>query len=111
VTHEYTLLLGGTVLPGGGRPACEAIAWADGTILALGSEREIRALSRGDSTVLRAYAAFVAPLHGTLEIGVPADLAIHERDPRRGDPGPPRAVIRAGHVTEGELPVEPFARS
>jgi len=104
VTHEYTLLLGGTVLPGGGAPACGALAWAEGTVLALGSDAEVRAISRGDSAVLLATDAFVVPLNELLEVGMPADLAVLDADPRAGPPGTPRAVIRGGHVTEGRLP-------
>lgn len=99
MTHEYTLLLGATVLPGGGRPPCEAVAWAAGTVLALGTEAEILAISRGDSQILAFPGAFVVPDGGEpLDTGVPADLLVFEADPRAGDPGEPQAVIRAGHV-------------
>ena len=104
MTHEYTLLLGGTVLPGGGRAACGAVAWAWGTVLALGSDAEVRAISRGDSAVLLATRGFVVPLGEPIEVGAPADLAVLDRDPRAGPPGVPRAVIRGGHVVEGRLP-------
>jgi predicted amidohydrolase YtcJ len=103
MTHEYTLLLGATVLPGGGRAACEALAWAGGTILALGSDAEIRAISRGDSQVLEAAGAFVVPLSDPIEVGDPADLRVLGADPRLADPGEPLAVIRSGHVVEGRL--------
>jgi predicted amidohydrolase YtcJ len=106
VTHEYTLLLGATILPGAGRPPCEALAWAAGTILALGTEAEIQAISRGDSGVLTFPGAFVVPLEEPLDVGAAADLVVLERDPRLGDPGEPQAVIRGGHVvleeSEGE---------
>jgi predicted amidohydrolase YtcJ len=98
MTHEYTLLLGAIVLPGGGQPPCEALAWAAGTILALGTEAEIQAISRGDSVVLAFPGAFVAPLDEPLDVGTAADLLVYERDPRQGDPGEPQAVIRGGHV-------------
>jgi hypothetical protein len=105
MTHEYTLLLGATILPGGGAPACEALAWAAGTILALGSEAEIRAISRGDSYVMEATGRFVVPLGATLEVGDPADLVVLAVDPRRGGIGAAGrdrvAVIRGGHVVEG----------
>lgn len=38
VTHEYTLLVGGTIVPGDGAPDATAIAWAAGVILALGTD-------------------------------------------------------------------------
>jgi hypothetical protein len=116
MTHEYTLLVGATVLPGGATPPCRALAWAAGTILALGTEAEIRAMSRGDSHVMALPGRFVAPLGEPLEIGGPADLLVLATDPRlRGvepgaggeewaQSGPRRvAVIRGGHVVEGSV--------
>jgi predicted amidohydrolase YtcJ len=107
VTHEYTLLLGATVLPGGGRAACEAIAWAHGIVLALGSDAEVRAISRGDSRVLEYPGAFVVPLAAPLEVGGPADLAVLARDPRAGGDGAERdpiAVLRAGRPSPTSAP-------
>ena len=98
MTHEYTLLLGATVLPGGGEPACEALAWAAGTILALGTEAEIAAISRGDSHVMTFPGAFVVSLEETLDVGGAADLAVYDTDPRQGAPGSPVAILRGGHV-------------
>ena len=100
MTHEYTLLLGATVLPGGDAPPCEALAWASGTILALGSEADIRAISRGDSQVLAFTGRFVVPMGEPLEVGSPADLLVLAEDPRRGDGPGPIARIRGGHVQE-----------
>jgi hypothetical protein len=107
VTHEYTLLVGATVIPGGGLPDCEAVAWAQGVILALGSDAEVRAISRGDSAVLDARGAFAVALDAPLEVGSPADLLLLRADPRLGDPGEPLAVIRSGHVVEGRLGPRP----
>jgi hypothetical protein len=102
VTHEYTLLLGATVLPGGDAAPCEAVAWAAGTILALGSEAEIRAISRGDSHVMAFPGRYVLPLGDTLEVGSPADLLVLADAPRTGgEAGRPVVVIRGGHVVEG----------
>ena len=103
MTHEYTLLVGATVIPGGGDPDRAALAWAMGTILALGSEAEVRAISRGDSVVLDAAGGFVVPLAGPLEVGSPADLAVLRSDPRLGAAGEPLAVVRGGHVVAGRL--------
>ena len=104
MTHLYTLLLGGTVLaPSAEEPVCEAIAWAEGTILAFGSEADVRALSRGDSHVLRADGSFVVGDAGPLEIGGPADLIVYRSDPRQGRPGSPAARVRAGRIVEGHL--------
>ena len=107
MTHAYTLLLGATILPGGGATACQAIAWAADTILIVGSEAEVRAISRGDSHVLALPGRFVVPLEDPLEAGGPADLLVLAADPRLGEPGPPVAVIRGG-VVEGGAP--PLAR-
>jgi predicted amidohydrolase YtcJ len=102
VTHEYTLLFGATVLPGGGEPACEALAWAAGTILALGTEAEIQAVSRGDSHVMTFPGTFVVPLEALLEVGGAADLVVYEQDPRQGHTGDPVAILRAGHIVVEE---------
>ena len=121
MTHEYTLLVGGTILPGRAQPPVSAMAWADGTVIALGTDAEIRALSRGDSAILRLGGAFVVPVDPAgnvswppavaLEIGGPADLAILDADPRDANQPPrPLAVIRGGHGTEGGLPSSPGAR-
>lgn len=104
MTHEYTILTGATILPGGNRAPCEAIAWAHGTVLALGSEAEVRAISRGDSQFLAYPGAFVEPLGELLEPGGPADLVVLAADPRSGvGAGTPIAVIRGGHAG-GETP-------
>lgn len=116
MTHEYTLLLGGTVLAGEDPEPATAIAWAAGTVLALGSDDEIRSISRGDSMFVPLRGAFVVPLgpdadeppwppQGTLEIGAPADMAILAGDPRAsGPPAPVLAVLRGGHAVRGRLP-------
>ncbi|MDQ1324127.1 MAG: hypothetical protein QG587_1463, partial [Chloroflexota bacterium] len=119
MTHEYTLLLGGTVITGGSGPDAEAIAWAADTVLALGSEMEVRSISRGDSHVVRIPGRFVVPLapganltwptDATLEIGGPADLAVLAGDPRvatsmegaSSQSVEVVAIVRAGRVETG----------
>lgn len=121
MTHEYTLLLGGTVITGRSGPDVAAIAWAADTILALGTEMEVRSISRGDSHVVRIPGRFVVPLaagaggawptgawpaDATLELGGPADLAVLDGDPRvaaAGGSGPAHvvAIVRAGRVETG----------
>ena len=123
MTHEYTLLIGGTVLSGGDAPAATAIAWAGDTVLAVGSDETVWAISRGDSHAFELGGAFVVPLGsgadddaawpsaGTLEIGGRADLAVLDGDPRVGVSGglgasPIRtlALVRGGRVVAGILP-------
>ena len=121
MTHEYTLLIGGTILTGPGHPPVTSMAWAGGTVIALGTEAEMRGISRGDSAVLQLGGAFVVPIDqagvvswppaSALEIGGPADLAILDDDPRDAHgPLAPVALIRGGHVTEGNLPSSPGPR-
>jgi predicted amidohydrolase YtcJ len=119
VTHEYTILVGGIVIPGGSAPDASAIAWAADTVLAVGTDAEVRSISRGDSHFVELVGATVIPLNtdggvrwpadATLEVGCTADLAILRADPRLApkDTGAqlqPLAVIRAGRVVAGALP-------
>jgi hypothetical protein len=65
VTHEYVIALSGRIL--GSRadtdgPPPTAIAWAADRVLAVGSDTEVRAVSRGDSTFLDLRGCAVTPL-------------------------------------------------
>ncbi|HEY6014244.1 MAG TPA: hypothetical protein VIU37_09555 [Candidatus Limnocylindrales bacterium] len=117
MTHRYTILTGGLVLPSVQDAAVTAIAWAGDTVIALGSDEAMRGLSRGDSWFVDLEGATVVPLADgdpawpvatTLEIGGRADLAILATDPRLPHPadlGPSFiAVVRAGRVVAGRLP-------
>ncbi len=116
VTHEYTVLTGGRVVTGVRAGDATAIAWAGETVLAIGADAEVRAISRGDSHFVDLDGATVIPLapgaepawptDATLEVGGPADLAVLDSDPQEG-PLSARAVIRAGRVTAGSLPGAP----
>jgi predicted amidohydrolase YtcJ len=112
MTHEYTILTGGRVLPagaaddageGGRSGVATAIAWAAGTVLATGPDAAVLAISRGDSHFGELRGGVVVPLGGPLEPGAPADFAVLDRLP--GAAGTPRilAVVRGGHLVEGEL--------
>jgi len=113
MSHRYTLLLGGTILPAADEPPASAMAWAEGVVLAIGSDESVRGISRGDSTFVDLAGRFVVPLGPSdtpawppvarLEIGGAADLAVLANDPRTAGPGKPVAVIRAGHVVAGSL--------
>lgn len=124
MTHLYTLLVGGTVIPSGDAPDATAIAWAGDTILAIGDDDAIRAISRGDSHVVDLAGATVValdpsgrpgwPTGGALEVGGPANLVVLPEDPRPHRASPPSgglvrsseaiAVIEAGRVVAGRLP-------
>ena len=105
MTHEYTLLIGGTVITGRDEPDASAIAWAADTVIALGSDDEVRGTSRGDSHVMDLEGAIVValgngpdacwPTKATLEIGGPADLAVLDRDPRQLDAPAGRTLTRS----------------
>lgn len=91
------------------------MAWAEGVVLLLGTDDDVRAISRGDSTVVDLRGAFVVPLgaddrvewppSATLEIGGPADFAILREDPRAGPPaaGASLTLVRGGHPARGSL--------
>lgn len=124
VTHEYWILVGGTVMRGSGQPDSTAIAWAGDTILALGSDDEVRAISRGDSHVASLSGAVVSPVtsgsdprptpDGALDVGGAASFAIlTERPPSTPeghvDAGSVVAIVIRGRLTRGRLP--PLLRS
>jgi hypothetical protein len=103
MTHEYTILVGGVVVRGQGEAGATAIAWAADTILAIGSDAEVLAISRGDSHVVGLHGAFVAGASGPPMVGGAADLDVLDEDPRAGASGEPRALIRAGRLVAGSL--------
>ncbi|MFN8622315.1 MAG: hypothetical protein U0869_16405 [Chloroflexota bacterium] len=85
MTHEYTIATGGTVAASAGTAGTPptAIAWAADTILAVGTDAEMRALSRGDSTFLDLAGATVTPSDaaaGPLGTGDRADLDLRTPD-------------------------------
>jgi predicted amidohydrolase YtcJ len=120
VTHLYTILTGGLVLPARDETPVTAIAWAGDTVIGLGSDGEMLGLSRGDSRFVDLGGACVVPLgdgdvawpvDATIEVGSRADLAVLERDPRDGDAGTfarlsALALVRGGRVVDGRLPGE-----
>lgn len=88
MTHEYTIATGGSVITADSSNAptptapTTAIAWAAGTVLAVGTDTEMRALSRGDSVFLDLGGAVVSatdPAGGPVATGDRADLDV--RDP------------------------------
>jgi predicted amidohydrolase YtcJ len=125
VTHRYTLLVGGTVISGRDEPDSSAIAWAVDTVIALGSDDDVRRMSRGDSHVIDLRGASVValgegpdvlwPAEARLEVGGRADLAVLESDPRRLDssagPLSVLALVRGGRVVAGTLPEEASGRT
>ena len=105
MTHEYTLLVNGTVILGPGLPDATALAFALDTVLAVGSDEAVHAISRGDSRVLDLSGIYVtAAGGGVLEPGSPANLDIFGTDPRLpGGTMGPAAVIRAGVLVSSGL--------
>ena len=105
MTHEYTILHGGVVIPGGGAPDARAICWAGDTVLLVGSDADALAISRGDSHFIDLAGAVVAAMadDARLEVGAPADFAVLATDPRLG-PTQTLALVRGGRVVDGELP-------
>lgn len=111
MTHLYTVLVGGTVIPGGGEPDVSAICWAGDTVLALGTDDEVRGISRGDSHLVDLEGAFVVPFGDVLEVGGRADLVVLTGDPRVAAARSPAglgpatvAIISGGLVVSGALP-------
>ena len=119
MTHGYTLLICGIVITGRDEPAVTAIAVAADTVIALGSDDEVRGISRGDSHVIDLRGASVValgqgiqacwPPDATLEVGGRADFAVLASDPRGLDAPsgrrlPALAVVRGGRVVAGRLP-------
>jgi hypothetical protein len=98
MTHEYTLLLGGIVRQAGEAPGPTAIAFAHDTVLAVGSDDEVRAISRGDSHTIELGGRIVVPDASPLEPGGPASFRILDTD------GEVVAVVRGGRIVEGRLP-------
>ena len=119
MTHRYTLLIRGTVISGRNEPDVSAIAWAEDTVIALGSDDDVRGISHGDSHVIDLGGASVVPLgagadacwpsDARLEIGGRADLAVLASDPRSLDARARKrlsalALVRGGRVVAGRLP-------
>ena len=122
MTHRYTILIGGTVIAGRDEPDASAIAWAEDTVIALGTDDDVRGASRGDSYLVDLGGASVValgegpdacwPPDATLEVGGRADLAVLERDPRLVGPRAQHrlsalALVRGGRVVAGRLPGRP----
>ena len=84
MTHQYTIATGGIVLGAGGPPDTPrtAIAWAADRVLAVGSDIEVRAISRGDSTFLDLAGSIVTPTprdEAAAERVVQAAIAVGDR--------------------------------
>ncbi|HEU0244373.1 MAG TPA: hypothetical protein VFQ75_10735 [Candidatus Limnocylindrales bacterium] len=98
MTHEYTLLLGGIIRPGGGASDKTALGYAHDTVLAVGSDAEVRAISRGDSHVVDLAGRTVIAADGVvLEPGAAASFRVLDAT------GRVVAVVVDGQVVEGAL--------
>jgi hypothetical protein len=98
MTHEYVIGLAGVIGAGGGRlPVPTAIAWAADRVLAIGSDAEVRAISRGDSIFL--------DLAGCRVTALPEGLTVPAAGDGDGDgDGDPRVDLRAatGDLESGD---------
>ena len=125
MTHEYTVATGGLVLGGGTGAKATALAWAEDTILAVGDDATVRAVSRGDSTFVdlagRAVSAGRDAVEATrrlraavrtgsseldleeLEPGTAADLLIWSHDPRALAPKEAEQLHVVATVVGGRL--------
>jgi predicted amidohydrolase YtcJ len=109
VTHEYVIATGGRILgaatEAGSAPT--AIAWAADRVLAVGSDPDVRAISRGDSIFI--------DLDGSAVSSLPSDLALAEQVVRaavsRLDTADAAELLeRAGLLPHGRL-LEPGSRA
>jgi predicted amidohydrolase YtcJ len=134
MTHEYTVATNGFVLGGAGSGRATALAWAEDTILAVGDDATVRAVSRGDSTFVdlagRAVSAgqdaagATARLRASvragsagpglealgldeLEPGSAADLLIWSHDPRTLAPEDAEQLQVVATVVGGKLSWKP----
>lgn len=128
MTHQYTVATGGIILGGGESSPRTAVAWAHGTILAVGDDATVRAISRGDSTFVdlagyavspgrdaaAARAQLVASVRdgaparvGELEPGSSADLLIWSHDPGRLAPDQADTLRVVAMVRDGHLAWQP----
>lgn len=112
MTHDCTILTGGRILASpepatspSGAATPTAIAWAGGTVIAVGTDEAVRAVSRGDSQFHSLGGAVVRPVGGgRLEAGSPADFAVLDGPLTPGGLARRIAVVRGGRVVEGRLP-------
>lgn len=135
MTHEYVIALNGHIEPDPGGDSEEtALAWAADSVLAVGPDEVVRAISRGDSTFLDLAGCLVTPLP---DAPSQADSLIREKRAEGAEvarllvesgllsseaslePGAPAdlafwdhsglvAIVRAGHFTDGDVHRGPF---
>ena len=104
MTHEYVIALNGHIEPDPGGDSEEtAVAWAGSSVLAVGPDDVVRAISRGDSTFLDLCGCIVTPLP---EAPSHADSLIREQHAVGADVA--RLLVESG-LLSAEASLEPGA--
>jgi hypothetical protein len=100
MTHEYVIGLRGRIEPVGDQTApATAVGWAADAILAVGSNANVRAISRGDSTFLDLQGCHVTPLPDDIEAAIGAMRS-------EGGTADPQHDVGSRLVSEGMLPAD-----
>jgi len=106
MTHEYVIATNGRIEPSTlEEDEATALCWAGETIIAVGPDEVVRAISRGDSTFLDLCGCLVTPLP---EAPSHADSLVREE--RATGPDVARLLVEAG-LLPAEVTLEPGAPS
>jgi hypothetical protein len=102
MTHEYVIGLGGRIEPAADQHApATAIGWAADSILAVGPNANVRAISRGDSTFLDLEGCHVTALPDDLEAAISAARSEMTRSSDQRDVG--ERLISAGLLSPASM--------
>jgi hypothetical protein len=114
VTHEYVIGLGGIVASGdpgdpdasgrGAASSATAIAWAADRVLAVGSDADVRSISRGDSVFIDLAGCTVTMLPTETE---PAARLVHQSGIRASDAAGLVDTLTGGGLLPAGATIEP----